>query len=92
MPIELRDVLPTPELMRLRIISVAAENWGTYFGGESVMGWSVLLCAAGVLGGASIVSREATAVVDIVGLRRRFPQNPQRLTNYVWLGGYSSCS
>ena len=31
-----------PELMRLRIISVAAENWGTYLGGESELGVGLL--------------------------------------------------
>ena len=39
-----------PLLMRLRIISVAALNWGTYFGGESVIGALAELEGAGVLG------------------------------------------
>jgi len=43
----------TPELMRLRIISVAAENWGTYRGGESLVGAGLLLAAAGDFGGSS---------------------------------------
>jgi hypothetical protein len=41
---------PAPELMRLRIISVAALNWGTYFGGDSFMGVSLDVEGAGVLG------------------------------------------
>lgn len=52
MPIEERDDEPaTPELMRFRIISVAAENCGTYLGGESDIGVSLLPLAAGVLEG-----------------------------------------
>jgi hypothetical protein len=51
MPIEERDAEPAPELMRFRIISVAAENCGTYLGGESDIGVSLLPLAAGVLGG-----------------------------------------
>jgi hypothetical protein len=48
MPIEDRDDEPlTPELMRLRIISVAAENCGTYLGGDSDIGVSLLPLAAG---------------------------------------------
>jgi hypothetical protein len=38
-----------PLLMRLRIISVAALNWGTYFGGESIIGLLGELDGAGVL-------------------------------------------
>jgi hypothetical protein len=52
MPIEERDEEPlTPELMRFRIISVAAENCGTYLGGESDIGVSLLPLAAGGLDG-----------------------------------------
>lgn len=54
MPIEDRDDEPlTPELMRLRIISVAAENCGTYLGGDSDIGVSLLPLAAGGLEGPS---------------------------------------
>ena len=62
MPIEREEV--APELMRLRIISVAAENCGTYFGGESVIGLSLVLGAAGDLGGCS----DAIVAVDAVGV------------------------
>lgn len=52
MPIEERLELPVrepePDWMRFRIISVAAENWGTYLGGESLIGASPLPGAAGV--------------------------------------------
>lgn len=52
---------PAPELMRLRIISVAALNCGTYLGGESIIGASVEVATADVLEfeaeGASIVKR-----------------------------------
>jgi hypothetical protein len=51
MPIEVRFEDPAPELMRFKIISVAAENWGTYLGGESVIGVSALLGAGGDFGG-----------------------------------------
>jgi hypothetical protein len=40
-----------PELMRLRIISVAAKNCGTYLGGESDTGASPMPLAAGGLKG-----------------------------------------
>ena len=50
MPIEERDEV-APELMRLRIISVAAENWGTYLGGESDEGLVLLPGVAGALEG-----------------------------------------
>jgi hypothetical protein len=40
-------------LMRLRIISVAAENCGTYLGGDSDIGVSLLPLAAGGLEGPS---------------------------------------
>jgi hypothetical protein len=45
MPKEERLVDPTPELMRLRIISVAALNCGTYLGGDSVTETSVAVAA-----------------------------------------------
>jgi len=54
MPIEERDEEPvTPELMRFKIISVAAENCGTYLGGESDIGVSLLPLAAGGWEGSS---------------------------------------
>jgi hypothetical protein len=49
---------PAPELMRLRIISVAALNCGTYLGVESAIRASLEVVAAGALeleAGASIV-------------------------------------
>ena len=36
-PIGPRDPAEVPLLMRLRIISVAALNWGTYLGAESLI-------------------------------------------------------
>lgn len=60
MPIEERDEEPvTPELMRFKIISVAAENCGTYLGGESDIGVSLLPLAAGGWEGSS------DAIVDV---------------------------
>jgi hypothetical protein len=54
MPIEEREDDPlTPELMRFKIISVAAENCGTYLGGESDIGVSLLPLAVGGLEGPS---------------------------------------
>lgn len=49
MPKDERLVDPTPELMRLRIISVAALNCGTYLGGDSVIETSVAVAATDVL-------------------------------------------
>lgn len=61
MPKEERLVDPTPELMRLRIISVAALNCGTYLGGDSVIEASAVVIATDVLEleacGASILKR-----------------------------------
>ena len=37
-PKEVRPDALAPELMRFSIISVAAENWGTYLGGEVLAG------------------------------------------------------
>jgi hypothetical protein len=48
-PKEERLADPTPELMRLRIISVAALNCGTYLGGDSIMIASVVLVVTDVL-------------------------------------------
>jgi hypothetical protein len=60
-PKEERLVDPTPELMRLRIISVAALNCGTYLGGDSIMVVSAVAVATDMLEfevwGASIVRR-----------------------------------
>lgn len=49
MPKEDKLVEPTPELMRLRIISVAALNCGTYFGGDSIAEVSAVFVATDVL-------------------------------------------
>lgn len=49
---------PEPDWIRLRIISVAAENWGTYLGGESVIVVSPVPGAPGLLGG------DASAMLD----------------------------
>jgi hypothetical protein len=38
MPRADRFDVPIPEFMRLRIISVAAENWGTYLAGDALWG------------------------------------------------------
>ncbi len=50
MPIEEKEAV-APDFIRSRIISVVAENWGRYLGGESFMGASLLPGAVGVCGG-----------------------------------------
>jgi hypothetical protein len=52
-PIEERFEDPRPEFMRLRIISVAALNCGTYLGGESVM--EISFEVVEVVGGAGVL-------------------------------------
>lgn len=68
MPKEEKLVDPTPELMRLRIISVAALNCGTYLGGDSITEVSAVVVATDVLAfgacGASIATT-ITIGVDV---------------------------
>jgi hypothetical protein len=83
MPIEEREEEPAPELMRFKIISVAAENWGTYLGGESDIGVSLLPPAAGVLGGppdAIVDAGNGARVMDWVRLRRSLSMLQQNMT------------
>jgi hypothetical protein len=74
MPIEERPVAPAPELMRLRIISVAAENWGTYLGGEgSVMVVSVVLaCPVGVLAAGLELDAMVMELCEVRAVELRF--------------------
>lgn len=84
MPKEDKLPEPTPELMRLRIISVAALNWGTYFGGDSIADVSTVLVATDVLElgwcGASIVNEVDYLEIDtnLRGARMKAPQVPRR--------------
>jgi hypothetical protein len=70
MPKEEKLVDPTPELMRLRIISVAALNCGTYLGGDSITEASAVVEATDVLVlgacGASIVTTIGVEVEEEV--------------------------
>ena len=78
MPIEERPEAPAPELMRLRIISVAAENWGTYLGGdESVMVVSVVLaCPVCVLAGALELDAMMLYFGGVLGANLRYAPEP----------------